>query len=265
MGIRNHPVYGPLPYKGRAYRARHAAKMKAKLETSKGSEDTCVVFGCDRPTGRATGKRLSPTYCLYHTELLARHGSTWARTPKTSETKPYVEAARRVITGHINGDHKEPAIGAALAGLSWLLSANTRVERVGDLKRTTRRYKARQLYARLEERGVSALEILAVVLGIGAFIANSGALPRDPEYRQVQTVKRLLRKASGTHIRYEGGGELHQLSKSSGPWLRVAADMLDKEVAGVLTEAIVARVVAEKVRLYGGRVLGDYGDLPDER
>lgn len=51
MGIRSYLIYGFIFYKGRVYWVWYVVKMKVKLEVSWGSEDICVVFGCDRLIG----------------------------------------------------------------------------------------------------------------------------------------------------------------------------------------------------------------------
>jgi hypothetical protein len=174
----------------------------------------CTVPGCGRAPEARQGNGLSPTLCRYHREFRRRHGSPLKRSYTGAELKPYVRAAESFAKAH----KADPFIKRALERIGLELSLSGPVQHANDLLWLELRAKARTSLAKLRERNVPPLRILAVTLGVLAAIEEDTYGPGGDRvlFRRVQIAKALRRRASGSHVVYESGWRFSRYPRSSG-------------------------------------------------
>jgi hypothetical protein len=217
-------------------RQKRAAAIKERIARRE-PLPKCTIPGCGRPTMAAAGVGLADTHCRYHVQHKARHGSSWCRTYKAADLKPYLVAATRWLREH----RTETPVVFAVHGLAALLEGAGRVEPAQNIKRRPAALRARVAFARLREAGVQPERILAIHLAVAALIEDDRDSPRVSEFRFVQVAKATHRLASGTHRRWDWPMDdgttrpiaMHVYPKSSGRVLRV----MGREIAEACGEA----------------------------
>lgn len=166
--------------------------------------EICTIPGCGRSTEARQGNGFSPFLCRYHREHRSRHGSPLKRSYTAAELRPYLKAAEAIVKANVT----EQYLGWSLASIASLLASAGPVRRVVDLGRLSPETKAKASLAMLRERSVPPERILAVTLAVLAAIAEDPFGPGGDRvlFRRVQIAKALRRRASGTHVVYEGTG-----------------------------------------------------------
>lgn len=216
----------------------------------------CTIPGCGRPTEARQGNGFSPFLCRYHREHRSRHGSPLKRSYTAAELRPYLRAAESVVKANA----AEQYIRWSLASISSLLASAGPVRRVVDLGKLSPETKAKASLAMLRERNVPPERILAVTLAVLAAITEDPFGPGGDRvlFRRVQIAKALRRRASGTHVVYEGTGiRWDRYPRSSGRVL---------EHLGAVVEAACEFAIDRHVAVVLDLKKGRYGDLkPAER
>ncbi len=214
----------------------------------------CAIPDCGRPAMRPAGVGYSETYCRYHVQFRARHGSHWHPTFKATDLKPYLAVAAEWIEEH----RAEVPVAYTLIGLRGLLDGAGRAEPAQDIKRRPAASKARVAFARLREAGVKPERVLAIHMAVAALIEDDAGSHRINEFRLVQVAKAVHRLASGTHRHWDFPMDdgttrplhFHAYPKSSGIVLRVIGREIDELCAGV-TEAALEAVRAARLAKFG--------------
>lgn len=233
--------------------------LKAAAEASRPKADTlqvCTVPGCGRAPEARQGNGFSPFLCRYHREHRSRHGSPLKRSYTAAELRPYLKAAESVVKANA----AEQYIGWSLSSIASLLASAGPVRRVVDLGRLPLDIKARASLAMLRERNVPPERILAVTLAVLAAISEDPFGPGGDRvlFRRVQIAKALRRRASGTHVVYEGTGvRWDRYPRSSGRVLERLGAVVETACEFAVDRHLAAVLDLKKAR---------YGDLkPPER
>lgn len=203
---------------------------------------------------RSEGKGYAEFHCRYHVQFKARHGSHWYPSYKATELRPYVDAAKRWVTEHLD----DRDVVASLGRLEALLNNGGEATPAFRLKGRSSHDRARVAFARLREAGIPAARILAIHLGMLALIEEDRGSHRVEEFRIVQVAKALHRLASGTHSEwkknYEGrnplGFKFDFYPNSSGIVLRKIGHDVQRACEFV-TDAAMPEVLDLKRKLHG--------------
>lgn len=216
----------------------------------------CSVPGCGRPTEARQGNGFSPFLCRYHREHRSRHGSPLTRSYTAAELRPYLKAAESIVKACA----AEQYVDWSLTTIASLLASAGPVRRVVDLGRLSPETKAKASLAMLRERNVPPERILAVTLAVLAAIAEDPFGPGGDRvlFRRVQIAKALRRRASGTHVVYEGTGvRLDRYPRSSGRVLERLGEVVEGACEFAIDRHVAAVLDLKKAR---------YGDLkPPEK
>ncbi len=211
---------------------------------------TCAIFGCGRPPQARAGKGLSLYHCRYHVQKKNRHGSFWKGTYSAAQLKDYRRAAERYLKTHLD----DFWIAAALTALRTTLDGAGPNERVADVLRYAPPHKARAAFARMRERNVPPLRLLAIHLAVSGAVVEDRIGPGEDggEYRLTQIGKAAMRTASGYHSYYGPGNQFDLYPRSSGRALRLIGRTLEEACEHVMAEHLAA-ILAFKSEQYGAR------------
>lgn len=209
---------------------------------------------CGRRTASALASGFSRV-CRYHQQHRQRHGSTWCKTPRAKTLEPYLKAA----IAYLEVKPDDHYVKAAIATIKHQLENAGPAEIATRLGGRPARERARVALARLRDKGIAPLKLLAIPVAICGMLQEAdGYFARDPEYRQVTIAKAAHRLASGTHksweIQHRDGRvvrtEMHAYPRSSGQVLRHLGRTLETE-AELVIERHLEAVLELKVARYG--------------
>lgn len=235
----------------RTLNSRSSDVRRQMTDRSEDAPNSCSVPGCGRAPEARQGNGFSPFLCRYHREHRSRHGSPLKRSYTAAELRPYLKAAESVVKANA----AEQYIGWSLASVSSLLASAGPVRRVVDLGRLSPETKAKASLAMLRERSVPPERILAVTLAVLAAIAEDPFGPGGDRvlFRRVQIAKALRRRASGTHVVYEGTGiRWDRYPRSSGRVLERLGAVVEAACEFAIDRHVAAVLDLKKAR---------YGDL----
>jgi hypothetical protein len=222
--------------------------LKTRVSTPSADALTCCsVPGCGRAPEARQGNGLSPFLCRYHREFRSRHGSPIKRSYTGPHLRPYVRAAEVFVKANAADQYVEWAV----QNLASLIASSGPVRRVADLGRLAPADKARAALAMLREREVPPARILAVVLGVAAAIEEDPFGPGGDRalFRRVQIAKALRRRASGTHVVYEGTGRrLDRYPRSSGRVLEALGAAVETACEFPLAHHLAAVLALKQAR-----------------
>jgi hypothetical protein len=173
------------------------------------------------------------------------------RSYAAAELRPYLKAAESIVKANAT----ELYLGWSLSSIASLLASAGPVRRVVDLGRLSPETKAKASLAMLRERSVPPERILAVTLAVLAAIAEDPFGPGGDRvlFRRVQIAKALRRRASGTHVVYEGTGvRWDRYPRSSGRVLERLGAMVEAACEFAIDHHLAAVLDLKKAR---------YGDL----
>lgn len=228
---------------------------------------------------KSAGSGFAEYLCEYHIARRARHGHAEVPTIKGPDLKPYAEAAAMWIKSRLaQGDFR---IRLSLNAVFAHLQTAGREPDARDLKTWDAEAKAKALFARLRERGVTPERILACVLGVAALLTDDPWYPHSREYRIVQIAKALHRKASGTHRQYEhpvakregnrveyagtfATTVMREYPRSQGQFLRRVGEALD-EACGSLADEACTPIIAIREAKHGRHLCHTPGYEPEWR
>jgi hypothetical protein len=171
---------------------------------------------------------------------------------KPSYTGPHLEPYIRAAESFAKKHKEDRYIQWSLDHITAALANAGPVQRVNDLPWMEASAKAKASLAMLREKGVPALRILAVTLGVRAAIAEDTYGPGSDIviFRRVQIAKALRRRASRTHVVSESGWRLSRYPRSSGKVLEVLGTMMEKACDFALHEHLQA-ILELKQHRYG--------------
>ncbi len=235
----------------RTLNTRPTALRQGMAERNEEAPISCSVPGCGRAPEARQGNGFSPFLCRYHREHRSRHGSPLKRSYTAAELRPYLKAAESVVKANAG----EQYLGWSLTSLSALLAHSGPVRRVVDLGRLAPDAKARASLAMLRERNVPPARILAVTLAVLAAIEEDPFGPGGDRvlFCRVQIAKALRRRASGTHVVYEGTGvRWDRYPRSSGRVLERLGAVVEEACEFAIDHHLAAVLDLKKAR-YGGQ------------
>lgn len=183
----------------------------------------CIVGDCKQPTMAHQRSGLNRNYCRRHVDHYKRHGSYAKPSYSAAQLNPYRKSALRWLQAR----RGETCVIEALDRVGtayWRAGRPVAAFRLAGL---SPRDRANALWARLSERKVDSLHLLAVWLGVTLCHRADTQPERKVTYRTVQAGKVIHRLSGGTHKRWEtsvGDGievtELHKYPPSRGAVLR---------------------------------------------
>jgi len=204
------------------------SRNKRRLEvkdrvTSASGYPQCVVAECGRPTMAHQRSGLNRNYCRRHVDHYKRHGSYSKPSYSATQLNPYRKTALRWLQAR----RGEPCVIDALDRVGTAYWRAGRPVEAFRLAGKPPEERAKALWARLSERKVDPLQLLAVWLGVTLCHRADTQPERKVTYRTVQAGKVIHRLSGGTHKRWEtsvGDGievtELHKYPSSRGAVLR---------------------------------------------
>ena len=207
-------------------RRRRVVDLRKRIAERRTDYQRCRVYPCTNLTTAHSGEGLNRLYCRRHIEFFRRHGSYVKRSYGAGEFRPYRDQAMRWLLA--NGEDHAVQL-AANAVRRRYTSAGAAVEafRVTGKPPSER---AAVLWARLRERKVDPLAVVAAWLAVDRMLSTDPQKDRHDEYRHVQVAKLIHRMAGGTHKRWEveradGRVKVTETPQASGqPWARPASD-----------------------------------------
>ena len=227
----------------------------------------CQPF-CNRGSMASSGDGWDARWCEYHRAKVARHGHPEAGTIPGPELAPYVETAERLIRqelakGSLWVTHARTAVWGTMQSAG-------RAATVAEATQWGAHDKMRAVFARLREAGLPPERLMALCLGLNALITDNHWHPSSADYRITQLGKAILRRASGTHRRYEqpvakrvvGNNNVieydgstttvvvRHYTKSSGQFLRHIGRAME-EACGDLSATMRPAIIAAKDAKYG--------------
>lgn len=157
---------------------------------------SCIAAGCGKTTMRGEGKGLSYSYCRKHVEFIARHGSSWRKSLNGAELEPYRKAAASWLEASA-----EPASVRAAENEIWRMMAEAGPVIIAPyLHNEGPESRAKQVLARMRQRGVLPRTVLVEALATAVAVRSLEGIPRDSEFWTVQVAKRVHRLGSAWRI-----------------------------------------------------------------
>lgn len=222
---------------GPATRQRRTRELKNRMARGENAFAHCQVHPCENRPTAATGEGLNRRYCRKHIEHYRRHGSYVKKSYGAGELRAYRSDALRWLQTHA----EDEAVQIALDKVRMRMSrpgAPVEAFRLAGLPPEER---ARNVWAKLRQRRVDPMEVLAAWLAVRLRLRDDPQPDRHQEYRNVQAAKLLHRMAGGTHKRWERERaegrtevtEMHRHPVSRGLVLRVLGKQLAEACDGV--------------------------------
>ncbi len=160
----------------------------------------CIAAGCGKTTMRGEGRGLSYSYCRKHVEFIARHGSSWRKSLTGAELEPYRKAAASWLEASA-----EPASVRAAENEIWRMMAEAGPVIIAPyLHNEGPESRAKQVLARMRQRGVLPRTVLVEALATAVAVRSLEGIPRDSEFWTVQVAKRVHRLGSRFEVRNSG-------------------------------------------------------------
>lgn len=180
-------------------RQRRLEELRKRLANPEDAYERCRAFPCPNRTTADRGEGLNRLYCRKHVEHYRRHGSYVKSSYGAAELRPYRKRAANWLLE--NSGH--PPVMRALAAIQGIYrSAGAPVEAF-RLAGKSPADRAKAIWAKLRERGVDPIQVVAAWVAVGLCLADDPQPDRHDEYRLVQAAKVLHRLAGGTHKRWE--------------------------------------------------------------
>jgi hypothetical protein len=208
-----------------------------RIATAEGFR-TCAVLDCDQPSMAHARQGLNKNYCRRHVEHYRRHGSYSKSSYSAKELAPY----RRTACAGLQARADLPEVAEAVERVRTLYRRAGRSEEVFRFTGKTPAQRAKFTWARLREKDIDPIELLAVWLAVSMRHRDDPQPERRIEFRWVQAGKVLHRMSGGSHKRWEretASGrvevtELHRYAPSRGSVLRHSGRMLAWAAAPLL-------------------------------
>ncbi len=201
---------------------KRRVEIQQRVSGAKGYPE-CIVGDCEQPTTAYQRSGLNRNYCRRHVDHYKRHGSYAKPSYSAAQLNPYRRSALRWLQDRSGEPH-------VIEAMDRVGTAYWRAGRPVDAFRLAGKppaERAKALWARLSERKVDPLHLLAVWLGVALCHRSDTQPERKVTYRTVQAGKVIHRLSGGTHKRWEssvGDGievtELHRYPPSRGAVLR---------------------------------------------
>lgn len=203
---------------------KRRADIKERVANPNHTYSVCIVMGCGQPPMARQRSGLNKNYCRSHVEHFRRHGSYSKNSYRAAELSGYKEACLRWL----RANRDRASVGEAVERVRTLLWSGGRSEEAYRLAGKSPKQRAKILLARLRDREVDPLLVLAIWGSVALRHRYDPQPERKSEYVQVQVGKVLHRTAGGSHKRWEqvaGNGdsviaELHKYPASRGLVLR---------------------------------------------
>lgn len=183
----------------------------------------CIVGNCTQPTMAHQRSGLNRNYCRRHVDHYKRHGSYAKPSYSAAQLNPYRKSALTWLQERAD----EPFVieAADRVGTAyWRAGRPVEAFRLAGMSPKDRE---KAIWARLSQRKIDPLQVLAIWLGVSLCHRADFQPERKITYRTVQAGKVIHRLAGGTHKRWESpmgeefqATELHKYPSSRGAILR---------------------------------------------
>lgn len=199
----------------------------------------CAVLYCGRLTAASEGSGLHKAYCRAHAEHFRRHGSYSKPSYTACQLAPYRDRAVAWLEEH----REDAAVRQGLEQIRVLYRSAGLQEYAFSLAGKEPAVRASALWARLRDRKVDPLAILAVWSSVQECHSDDPQPERSLEYRHVQSAKILHRMAGGSHKSWGGYGgvpkvDLHKYPASRGKVLRHVGRQLERASSSIPNELL---------------------------
>lgn len=207
--------------------------LRVKFGAGRGR--TCRTMGCNRPCNGIS------THCSRCNKRRARTGSYWKASLSGAELKLFTRSAERLLAGSRN-----VGINFVTAEIDQILDQAGPVASVYDLRPLPPADKARALFARLRNKGVKGLRILAIALGVRAMAQSEGMY--DVHYINTQTAKAVARLSSATRFTTSTRPMKPRYASSTGRAMGLAGKQIWQSAGVLADEATLRGIAAEAQR-----------------
>jgi len=230
---------------------KRRADIAARVAASPRAYPQCIVSECLEPTMGHQRLGLNGNYCRRHVEHFRRHGSYSKSSYTAAELNPLRRASQTWLEHHATLPDVREAVDRVQTRY-WLAGRPEEAFRLAGKPPSAR---AKYVWGRLEQRGVTPYAVLSVWLAVASRHAADVQPERRLEFRLVQAGKVLHRMAGGSHKRWETSDwqgtpevvELHKYPSSRGRVLRQLGASLARAAAPLEAHLKAIAVVAADV------------------